>query len=89
MQIFRSWAKALKLAVLRAVRGGSFAWAAPVLDPLSAPLTVEAQSVKLLAELAAHVDAETDIATRSDLRKQGNGYVLASAEEDWGIYPSA
>lgn len=77
------------IAGLCLMMGGSFAWAAPVLDPLSAPLTVEAQSVKLVAELVAHVDAETDIATRSDLRKQGNGYVLASAEEDWGIYPSA
>lgn len=66
---------------------GFAAWAAPVTYTLSQPLALsaEAATVKLVAEMVAQVDARIVHGMRSDLRKDGHGYRLASADEYDGL----
>lgn len=66
---------------------GFAAWAAPVAYHLLQPmtLTAEAASVKLQAELALMAETRVAGSIRSDLRKDGHGYRLASADEDEGL----
>lgn len=60
---------------------GFATWAAPVVHTL----TTEAATVKLVAEMVAHADTRVAESLRSDLRKDGHGYRLASAEEYEGL----
>lgn len=60
---------------------GFAAWAAPV----TYTLTAEAATVKLVAEMVAHADTRVVDGMRSDLRKDGHGYRLASADEYDGL----
>lgn len=61
---------------------GFAVWAAPV----AYTLTAEAATVKLVAEMVAHADTRVVDGMRSDLRKDGHGYRLASADECEGLY---
>lgn len=58
---------------------GFATWAAPV------ALSAEAATVKLVAEMVAHADTRVVDGMRSDLRKDGHGYRLASADEYDGL----
>lgn len=60
---------------------GFAAWAAPVTYTLS----TEAATVKLVVEMVAHADTRVVDGMRSDLRKDGHGYRLASADECDGL----
>lgn len=58
---------------------GFAAWAAPV------TLSAEAATVKLVAEMTAQAETRVADSLRSDLRKDGHGFVLASADEYQGF----
>jgi hypothetical protein len=60
---------------------GFAAWAAPATHVLSA----EAATVKLVAEMTAQAETCAADSLRSDLRKDGHGYRLASADEYDGL----
>lgn len=63
---------------------GFAAWAEPVTFYTTAavPPSAEEEWVKLHAELVAHAQLRVaDATARSDMRKDGQGYVLASVEE--------
>lgn len=49
------------------------------------PLSAEAATVKLVAEMTAQAETRAAVSLRSDLRKDGHGYRLASADEYDGL----